>query len=361
MIVIDYDPKIKISRDYKGTDELLLAFAKKLKEIDAHFFRYPTMRLKWADKYLNIDPVTKKKEPKSMAAIGFEAQVKIGGSDRVVIYAETSRTKDGETTYSPRNEIFDGTKIFTQNETEKLAFYLLCSSHLKQGMIVVEDIENDAVKIAEKRKQSADLEFFIYSDASPMSEERLKVIAYNFGIDVEKFKTPELLKNVLHDRILTEEGRKPGTAIVEFKKQVMNLTDEVKAISIVSQGVYKKVIKFNHPDSQWEWTNTPDVPILKVPVNDRGDEMLLRKRLASFLLASEKLYLLKEALGVSDEEDVESTSVDLVFDKYTDWTKLKWNILKKALKAKGIKFELSDKMPRLIELCEQAYKDVEPS
>lgn len=362
MIIIDED-RLKLSdlKNYKGDDDLLISFKRKLKEVEDHFSRYPAFRLKWAEKFENFNPETKKKEPKSCAIVLFRSELNIGGSNRTAIYY-TSDTKDGNGTpnYMPHYELFDGNMIFTQNDTERLVWYLVCEPHLRQGMIVAENIEKDAQKIAVTRGQNADLLFFIYSDASPLDEARVKSIAYMWGIDITKFQTLELLKNQLYNTVLSEEGRKPGFAIAEFKKQTVGLSDEMKALSIVVQGVYKKVIEFNHAESAWFWKGDTSDPILKIPVNDRGDEMAIRKRLANFLIVSEKLYLLKEALNITDDEDLEATSVDLKFDKYTDFSTVKFQHLKKALREIDAPFEKTDKQDKLIERCREAYKNVEP-
>jgi len=361
MIIVDKEI-IKQERNPKTEDALLIAIGKQLKEIDGWFNRPGSVvKLKWNARYVTRNPITGVKEEKAMSAIGFETVIKIGGKNRHVIYAEREEYSDGlKPVYSPRNEFFTGNMVFTENDTERLLWYLMFEPRVKNGTIVREDVESDAVKLAQKRKQSADLEFYLYSDSSPVDEARLKVIAYNWGIDADKFSTVDLLKNKLYDQILTEEGRKPGVAIAEFKKQTQNLTDEVKAISLVSQSVYKKIIEFNHEDSAWYWKGDKEDPILRIPVNDRGDEMGIRKRLASFLIASKKLYLLQEALGITEDEDLGKTSIDVKFDKHTDWEKLSWVEVKRGLKAAEVKFPRDAKMPELIALAKDTYKDVEP-
>jgi hypothetical protein len=227
-------------------------------------------------------------------------------------------------------------------------------------MMLIENIEEDATKLAVTRGQNADLLFYIYSDASPLDEARMRVIAYNWGIDITKFATLELLKNQLYNTITTEEGRKPGVAIAEFKKQTMGLTDEMKAVSLVSQGIYKKIIGFNHAESAWFWKGDTTDPILRVNINDRGDEMQLRKRLAQFLIVTKKLYQLQDALGVTDDEDLSETSIDIKLDKFTDFEKLSWVELKRALKKGNVAFNKTDKMPELIKLCKEAFANIEP-
>jgi hypothetical protein len=359
MIDIDGE-RVKLDAKYKGTDELLVAFAKALTQINNHFDRYPSFRLKWAEKYTNKNKATGKLEPKAAAIVRFESEINIGMGNHVVNYYENKRVKDNETIYVPHSELFDGNMIFTRKDTERLAYYLVCEPRLKSGMMLIENIEEDATKLAVTRGQNADLLFYIYSDASPLDEARMRVIAYNWGIDITKFATLELLKNQLYNTITTEEGRKPGVAIAEFKKQTMGLTDEMKAVSLVSQGIYKKIIGFNHAESAWFWKGDTTDPILRVNINDRGDEMQLRKRLAQFLIVTKKLYQLQDALGVTDDEDLSETSIDIKLDKFTDFEKLSWVELKRALKKGNVAFDKTDKMPRLIELCKEAFGNVEP-
>lgn len=358
MIIIDKEI-IKQERNPKTDDALLIAIGKQLKEIDGWFNRpNSVVKLKWHPRYVYRNPVTGVKEEKAMSSIGFEAVIKIGGKNRHVIYAEREENSEGtKPIYSPRSESFTGHAVFTENDTERLLWYLMFEPRVKNGVIVREDLSNDAEKLATKRKQSVDLQFYLYSDASPLDDARLRVIARNWAIDDSKFDTIDMLKNRLFDAIQTEEGR-TEKAIAEFKEQVSSFSDEIKAVSVVAQGVYKKVIEFDHNASQWQWKGDKDNPILKINPNDRGNDILLRKRLAQFLIASEKLYLLKEAIGDTDE-DVEETSIDIRFDKHTQWDKLKWPILKKALREAGVKFKNTDTQPTLIEMCQKTYADTE--
>ena len=360
MIIIDKEI-IKQERNPKTDDALLLAIGKQLKEIDGWFNRPGSVvKLKWNPRYIYRDKITGAVEQKSMSAIGFNTTVKIAGKTRHVIYAETEENVDNNPVYSPKNELFQGNSVFTENDTERLLWYLMFEPRVKNGTIVREDLETDAQKLALKRKQSADLEFYLYSDSSPLDDERLKVISLNFGIDPNKFSTIDLLKNRLYDIVQTEEGRSPGKAIAEFKEYTKNLSDEVKAVALVSRGVFKKILKFDHEKSAWFWAGDTEEPILRIPVNERSDEMGIRKLLASFLIASKKLFMLQEALGESEEEDLSETSIDIKLDRYTDFEKLSWVELKRALKKGNVPFDKTDKMPKLIELCKEAFGTVEP-
>ena len=364
MIIVD-EERLKLAdlKTYKGDDDLMLAFKAKLKEVEDHFARYNSFKIKWADKYMNYTDSTKKKgEPRPCAIILFRSEMSIGGSSRVVIYYKSDiKDSNGVPNYAPHYELFEGgSMIFTRNDTEKLVWYLVCEPHIRQGMIIPENIEKEAEVLAKTRGQNSDLLFYIYSDASPLDYARLSAIAYQWNINVEKFATPELLRNQLYNMILSEEGRRPGQAIAEFKKQTVGLTDEMKAISLVSQGVYKKIIEFNHAESAWFWKGDTTEPVLRIPVNERADEMQIRKRLGSFLIASKKLYLLQEALGIAEDEDLNETSIDIKLDKFTDFEKLSWVELKRALKKGNVPFDKTDKMPKLIELCKEAFGNVEP-
>ena len=363
MIAIDEERvKLQDLRDYKGTDDLLVAFKNAYKEVENHFKRYPAFRLKWSEKYMNIDKITKKPEPKSAAIILFRAEVNIGGTTHTVVYYTSDlKSPDGVPSYAPHHELFEGgSMIFSKNDTERLLWYLVCESHVRQGMIIPENIEQEATKLATKRGQDASLLFYIYDVASPLDDARMRAIAYQWNIDATKFATPELLKNQLYNSILSEEGRRPGQAIAEFKKQTMGLSDEMKAVSIVSQGVFKKIIEFNHAESAWFWKGDTQSPILTIPINDRGDEIQIRKRLASFLIASKKLHLLQESLGITEDEDLNETSIDVKFDKFTKWEELSWVEVKRGLKIAGVKYPRDTKMPELIALAKETYKDMEP-
>jgi len=361
MIIIDKEI-IKQERNPKTEDALLIAIGKQLKEIDGWFNRPGSVvKLKWNSRYVYRNPVTGVKEEKAMSSIGFEAVIKIGGKNRHVIYAEREENSEGtKPIYSPRNESFTGHMVFTENDTERLLWYLMFEPRVKNGVIVREDLETDGKKLAVTRGQSASLLFYLYDDSSPLDDERLKVIALNFGIDPEKFRTIDMLKNRVYEIVQTEEGRSPGKAIAEFKEYTKNLSDEVKAVALVSRGVFKKILKFDHEKSAWFWAGDTEEPILRIPVNDRGDEMGIRKRLASFLIASKKLFMLQEALGESEEEDLSETSIDVKLDKFTDFEKLSWVELKRALKKGNVPFDKTDKMPKLIELCKEAFGNVEP-
>ena len=359
MIIIDKEI-IKQERNPKTEDALLIAIGKQLKEIDGWFNRpNSVVKLKWNPKFVYRDPIKGTTEQKSMSAIGFNTTVKIAGKTRHVIYAETEENVDNNPVYSPKNELFRGNSVFTENDTERLLWYLMFEPRVKNGVIVREDIETDGKKLAVTRGQSASLLFYLYDDSSPLDDERLKVIALNFGIDPDKFRTIDMLKNRLYEIVQTEEGRSPGKAIAEFKEYTKNLSDEVKAVALVSRGVFKKIIEFNHEQSAWFWKGDTE-PIVRIPVNDRGDEMGIRKRLASFLIASKKLFMLQEALSESEEEDLSETSIDVKFDRFTDWDKLTWVEVKRGLKAAGVKFARDAKMPELIALAKETYKDVEP-
>lgn len=360
MIIIDKEI-IKQERNPKTDDALLIAIGKQLKEIDGWFNRPGSVvKLKWNSRYVTRDKISGAVEQKSMSAIGFNTTVKIAGKTRHVIYAETEENVDNNPVYSPKNESFTGHAVFTENDTERLLWYLMFEPRVKNGVIVREDLETDGKKLAVTRGQSASLLFYLYDDASPLDDARLKIIALNFGIDVDKFATIDLLKNHLYDTVLTQEGRSPGKAIAEFKEYTKNLSDEVKAVALVSRGVFKKIIEFNHEQSAWFWKGDKEEPILRIPINDRGDEMGIRKRLASFLIASKKLFMLQEALGESEEEDLSETSIDVKLDKFTDFEKLSWVELKRALKKGNVAFDKTDKMPKLIELCKEAFGNVEP-
>lgn len=357
MLVIDGKAIVgNLDRNYKDKDPLFIAIADKLKEIDKRFARYDIIKLKLAAKYRYKDIVTGDFEEKGPSFITFKATAKFGGQTRSVIYAETSEIVEGKEKYFPNNESFKGSMTFTVNDTEKLLFYLLFEPRIKSGMIVLEDLEQDATNIATTRMLNVDLQFYLYSDASPLTEERLKIIALNWAINPDKCQTLDILKNRIFEAVMTEEGR-TGKAIAQFKEQTTHLSDEVKAISVVSQAVYRKLIEFNQNDSQWQYKGDKLNPILKIPMNERSNEMGLRKKLASFMIAGDTLYKLREMLGEEEAEPVDKTDVDIIYDSKTEWDSVPYLKLKQALRGKQIKVSNSAKQPELVELCRNAYSE----
>lgn len=347
-------------RDYRGQDKLLIKIKQKIASIKANFFDKDTEGLdeviivfRFRKGIRKLNKGTGTKEGKKMVSIPMVNTTKTEDGSVTVRWCETVIEKgQGVQEFIPKRKKFDGKWFMSINDIDFIVFFTMFCSEYTSGLIVMEDLDGEAVKKAKDRGALSGLGFMLYNEMSPMKEDQIRDMAQGWGILGVFRKSLDRVKNELHDAVEKAEAKHNKEFGLEaFGKAAKKELPKLEVRSAITRAQDLKVLVFDEDKFCWNLINTEDgtmYTLLKLPAtelarkeeglasnlymnNDRMDNLKLAikwklDRIAQAADIKRKQELDYEEQDHSVEETIEAQrDVKSKYDKYTDFSSLHWN------------------------------------
>jgi hypothetical protein len=273
MLFIDNERiKLEDIRTYKGKDSVINHLKENLEELETRFFdRAGFIRFRWKKSLVKVNTRSGLKEGPKFISIRMAESVRTDGGDVMVTYAETSKMVGMEVKYKPSYLGFRKTLILGKNKKE-LALYLYAVSGIIKAAskVVIDDPEKENEVLAKKRAENSALEYYIYNEDSPLSqdEDRLRSMALSWAVaDSDTIALPTL-KNKLYEAVSgAKEIEYQQKAFIEAVKEESPFYDILALINKVES---MKILKYS--DFEWNLTSPTGERrmMLKVPPQNSG-------------------------------------------------------------------------------------------
>ena len=233
-------------------------------------------------------------------------------------------------------------------QKDKIFFLMYLSSAAQNGRIFAFNEEAEDEKKLIALSKSSNVDFFLTSEYSPLTEANMRRIAKSFGIEqVDKMSKAKL---VLSLKAMVDKAEREGDAFCNVQAfiKAMEEEDVTSTKSMVQEAIDAGRIVFDELEGGWFYTDETGAKIRKIVTVD----MLIRNNKPKRELTLHNVYL-------SNEQKRKELSVLMGYSVIdVDWSKYQYPSLKKfaaqyGLDAKGSADEL---VPRIAEFYE-ANKD----
>lgn len=184
------------------------------------------------------------------------------GSETWVYTPSPPRKVDGNLVFSEKGRMFwHGKKLMLNKSEAELIFFLSELSPLvKKGRIVLEDKEFEARTQISKKVGALDVEWYVYSEHSPLSvestggEETLRTIASAWGVPgVEALGISEVKVNLVKYIQRSEANRaSTGRGYAEFVSET-RVDEYIKLRSIVQRAIDRGAVYLDNGDNTWRF------------------------------------------------------------------------------------------------------------
>jgi hypothetical protein len=223
-----------------------------------------------------------------------------------VVYCETVINEpNGNKRYEPRGARFFKKKVLRANDAELALFYFKVSSTFTIGKSVeLYDEEKEGAELAKSRANDAEIKYLIYSDYSPLAENRDKLVnlAYAWGVPNADKLSDNQLKNRLFT-IIESPTQIAEMSRDKFKKQVKDFDPLHETLGLIGRAMGTGVLIFE--DYQWRLkAGNVVTKLVNVPPQDHLRYKII---LAQQLLADNNSYRKVRSVAFPGENEETKT------------------------------------------------------
>lgn len=267
-------------------------------------------------------------EPTPSDSLSMKSTVQGKNGTETWVFQKTFPTKktNGEHNFRDTYEWVRGNMLIHENQKDKLFYMLKKSPYVRTGILFHYDPEMIAKKKAEKMKLETDVQSLIYSDKSPLVQDRekMRVVAKSFGVPkVDKMSIAEIQEALLNK---VRQGDDINTKGMKTFIEACNLDDEIHDLAMYQDAVDMGVVRYNPRTKQWAFVGKggKDSSVI-CQVESKGNELRV---LARHLKTDETNY---------NRILVAMKSGKLINVNPEDVDGLGWEELKKHCQVAGIK------------------------
>lgn len=325
------DEKVNLATAAKSDNLIAKQIAEQIEKLSVTLARKP-MRIKWRDGVMTLNRKSRLKEGKKMVFTPFTVQVNNEqGTNRVTYCDQAQVGQFGAIKYFPKGEAFKGTLVLGLDKVELAVYYKLFCPYVKSRLLVIEDREAEARERAEARAKVSSYYFYLYNEASPLSNDadKLVLIAKAFGIQGADSMEPETLKDEIFKAVeLRESLNKDGIStlqrFIDGDDKIMKPLADIQTLFDDGQ------ITLDRNEHSWKLKDGSR--FFQLSPTEAFDLAVSKKKLAMYLLSDEAAYSVINAMieGMTPLPDVQ-------VDANTDLESLTYNELRAAAKLHGIK------------------------
>ncbi len=179
--------------------------------------------------------------------------------EREVRYSNSPpKKKDGVLVYPDiGGEIIHKNKVIGKREDPALLFYMKHISPVAIKLMKFVDEEAEAKKIVNEEKNIANVNFYLFADTSPLSEDidMLKSLANAFGVKGADYKEENQLKVELKKAVLEAENNPDlDLGIDKLVKWVNQTDEEIKNRSYIRMAIERNIVEYNPIQNIWAYT-----------------------------------------------------------------------------------------------------------
>jgi hypothetical protein len=285
---------IKDGERYKLSNKEIDEIKKKYRNFPVEL-KYPKSRVK-----PSLSKHNKLPDKPNSISFPYTAVRKTEKGTELWVYAESMNyDNNGKPVYLPKNLYFNGHKAMMEDDIELIWWLINICPFLENGLnfngrvakCVIEDLENEAEKKAEKRQADSVLSLALYHPKLGLPESKLRQIAQAYfikGIDKLSLAQVKLA-------IEMQVSRDKVNGVQKFLD--MSEADQIMNVRAnLQQAIDREIIVHAPIKKSWSWVTAhgeKNIPIFTVTVGSDPNESLYEYYMSNVKFANELMSKLK--------------------------------------------------------------------